>query len=157
MLLAIDPGYKNIGYCVGDLTQLKVVSSGTIVTTGKTFPDQLYELKNKLESLIIPYNVSKLVYEKPTYAVGHSNGTKVQQAIGVLLCLTSQYSFTEIIEYAPSEIKKILTKSGKADKLDIQKAVLNYLPNIVFKTDHESDAIGMYICYLNNVNTVFRS
>jgi crossover junction endodeoxyribonuclease RuvC len=151
MLLAIDPGYKNMGYCVGHLDTLNVTTSGTIVTRNKTFPDQLLELYTNLSTLINTHKITTLVYEKPTYAVGHDTGNKVQQAIGILLCVSAYHDIRSITTYTPSEIKKLLTKDGKADKYAIQLAVLNQLPNIQFKTHHESDAIGMYICYVNSI------
>lgn len=148
MLVAVDPGYRNIGYCVGSKTQLNIVSSGTIITTAKTFPDQLLQLGVYLNRLLIDNTIDTFVYEKPTYSVGHNTGTKVQQAIGVMLYLCALNKIHNIIEYTPSHIKKELTTSGKADKFDIQKAILNYLPNEVFQTNHQSDSIAMYICWL---------
>jgi Holliday junction resolvasome RuvABC endonuclease subunit len=157
MLLAIDPGYRNMGYCVGDSSTLKVVVSGTIVTKGDNFPDQLRQLHMELEYLICEHNIVSLVYEKPVYAVGHKTGNKVQQSIAILLLLCAIYSIQDITTYTPSEIKLLLTNSGKASKIDIQQSILKYLPDSTFKVDHESDAIGMYICWYNScVNTVLK-
>jgi len=154
MLLAIDPGYRNIGYCVGDLNTKSVVVSGTIVTTGSNFPGQLQQIYNKIQSLINTYNITTLVYEKPVYKVGHETGNKVQQGIAILLLLTAINNISVVVTYKPSEIKQKVTGNGKADKNSVKLGVLKYFPNISFDADHESDSIAMFISYLKDVGIV---
>jgi crossover junction endodeoxyribonuclease RuvC len=53
----------------------------------------------------------------------------------------------EQIYYAPSTIKKIICGSGRADKKQVQNKILETYPKLEFKSDDESDAVSIGLCF----------
>lgn len=49
--------------------------------------------------------------------------------------------------YRPVSVKKILTGNGKAEKDEVMAAVKEYVGDIEFATDDESDAVAVGLCY----------
>ena len=70
-----------------------------------------------------------------------------------------QYLFQDCLQfsYAPSTIKKVVAGSGKADKKDVQKAVLKIWPDLSFENEDESDAVSVGLCYMISEGVKFNA
>lgn len=145
--LSVDPGIRNVGYCINDVVDEKFIylSSGYLDTGAKTTVTQrLKTIHDHFSNLIQLCKVTALSYEQPNFNRG-VNGFNVIKAEGVLLLLAGLHNLTTT-SYSPKTIKKTLTGTGTAGKEDVEKSVNEFLNlKLTFTTDHESDACGVAI------------
>lgn len=155
-VLGIDPGTATTGWGVveyEDSEKLKVQSkpSGTgfsgakaeklnstknglsyvdfgLILTPKDTPmeHRLLTLYEGLMGLFEKVKPDCVVVEQLFFGVNSRTAMTVGQARGVVM-LTAASNRVDFYEYQGLQVKRILTTSGKADKKDIQKAVLERL------------------------------
>jgi crossover junction endodeoxyribonuclease RuvC len=101
-----------------------------------------------------------MAIEKIFFARNAKTAIRVGQALGVML-LSAEQMKTEIAEYAPGRIKKVVTGDGRADKKVIQKFVRKALGAKVRskkgkKThfDNAADGLAVALCHAHFVNGV---
>jgi Holliday junction resolvasome RuvABC endonuclease subunit len=87
------------------------------------------------------------VYEEPV--MKGQVGAKLNQVIGVMRCLAKKQNLIEK-SYTPTEMKKIVTGSGKSEKEDVIAAVQKVFPSRIFSKDenHAADSLGLFLCYI---------
>ncbi len=68
----------------------------------------------------------------------------------------AEYIFydAEIVKFAPSTIKKIITGNGRSDKQKVQEFVLKKFPNIEFENMDQSDSVAIGLSYFIQNNTM---
>jgi crossover junction endodeoxyribonuclease RuvC len=95
-----------------------------------------------------------MAIEKLFFAANAKTAIRVGQAQGIML-LAAANNNTEVFEYAPASIKKILTGDGRADKRKIQKHLRILLGNKIRsrpkkKThfDNAADALAVAVCHV---------
>ena len=159
IVLGIDPGTATTGFGlirVGDNKQFQVMDYGLIETEKDDAPgERLLKIYNELTSKVIKkYKPDVFVMEKLFFATNAKTAIRVGQAQGAMLMAAAQYKI-EVFEYSPMTIKKIITGSGRADKIEVQKHVRKYLGNGIRKKkgekthfDNAADALAVAICYL---------
>jgi crossover junction endodeoxyribonuclease RuvC len=104
------------------------------------------------------HNPDVMAIEKIFFARNAKTAIRVGQALGVMLFSASKAK-TEIVEYAPGRIKKVVTGDGRADKKIIQKYVRKALGAKVRskkgkKThfDNAADGLAVALCHAHCVN-----
>ena len=129
-VLGVDPGLNTTGYGVIDVVggKVQLVEAGVIRSTAKlTLPERLQELFDGLTEVLTALNphvmsIEQLYshYERPTTAIlmGHARG---------VLCLAANKHGIPVADYAATQIKKILTGSGRASKTQIQLSICTQL------------------------------
>ncbi len=162
VILGIDPGTATTGYGVietnGDNT-LKVIEYGLIETSNDTSAgNRLASIQIQLSKIITIHKPDVLAIEKLFFATNAKTAIRVGQAQGVML-YSAAIAGVPVYEYAPGSIKKIVSGNGRADKLDIQKAVRKLLGAKVRKKkgekthfDNAADALAVAICHISNQN-----
>src|SRR3990172_2656986 len=125
-ILGIDPGLDTTGYGVIELQNGRVVAreAGMIRTTADeslgSRIEQIYEGIREVISNFRPtvMAVEQLhsTYEHPQTAIlmGHARG---------VICLTAAQQGLPIASYRPTQVKKVLTGSGRATKDQVQRAI----------------------------------
>ena len=149
-VLSWDVGYNTGGFSVVDFNtegQLNLLYCENIITKNKGFTDKLVEYSLHFEKLLIKYKPTVFVYEEPI--MKGKVGARLNQVIGVIRCLAKKENLIEK-SYTPTEMKKIVTGSGNAEKKDIIKAVQKVFPNRVFleEENHAADSLGLFLCYI---------
>lgn len=149
-VLSWDVGYSTGGFSVVDFNdkgQLDLLYCENIITKSKGFTDKLVEYSLHFEQLLNKYSPSVFVYEEPI--MKGQVGAKLNQVIGVMRCLAKKQNLIEK-SYTPTEMKKIVSGSGKAEKDEIIAAVQKVFPNRVFTKDenHAADSLGLFLCYI---------
>ena len=126
LILGIDPGLNITGYGFIETNKngFCIKQSGFIKTGVKEgMPKRLSKIHATLSSLIDQYRPDCLVLEKiyshykhPITAalLGHARG---------VICMLSEEKHIPFFEYAATSVKKTITGSGHASKLQIQKMV----------------------------------
>lgn len=171
-ILGIDPGLGTTGYGLiegchggGCRNKPKLLEAGIIraarasqMETGELAP-RLLEIFGSLIEIIEQYHPSAIAlealyshYERPMTAVimGHARGA---------ICLAGAKCGIPVVSYAATQVKKILTGSGRANKEQMQRAVQFEL-NLAAMLDPPdvADATALAIChyYLSRVDSMLR-
>jgi crossover junction endodeoxyribonuclease RuvC len=125
-VLGVDPGLNVTGYGVVDFSKAtpRVVEAGVIKSTQrKPLEKRLAELHRGLAEVIESCRPDAMAleelyshYGRPRTAIlmGHARG---------VLCLAAEEAGLAVTAYSATQIKRILTGSGKAAKDQVQRAV----------------------------------
>lgn len=149
-IISWDVGYNTGGFSIVDFNlegQLDLLYCENIITKSKGFTEKLVEYSLHFSSLLKKYAPSVFVYEDPV--MRGEVGAKLNQVIGVVRCLAKEKNLTEQ-KYNPTEMKKIITGSGKAEKEDIIKAVQKVFDKKTFLKieNHAADSLALSLCYV---------
>lgn len=148
ILIGIDPGIVNVGYCVFDSNNNKIITTGEITATQNDDPDKLVYIYQEYQKLLAEHKPESLIYETPVFLGRGNNGERLNRAIGVLEVLSRLQSMS-IFSYTPKHIKLVVTGTGKADKIMISNSVNKYLgTTTTFTSSHSADATAIIITHL---------
>jgi crossover junction endodeoxyribonuclease RuvC len=159
-VIGIDPGLSEtgVGIVSGMGLQIEGYAFGSIHTSTNNFiASRLNTIYSKLLSLFHDERPDLLVIEDvfslPRYP---RSGITLGQVTGIIYLAGFQVD-VPVIEVSVREAKKILTGNGKADKVQLEKAVRNRL-NLKkpIRPTHASDAMGLALIglyrYENGLN-----
>jgi crossover junction endodeoxyribonuclease RuvC len=163
LILGIDPGTATTGFGVirTKKDKCEVVDFGLIETDKNGSPGKrLKVIHIEMTKLIQKHKPDVMAIEKIFFARNAKTAIRVGQALGVML-LSAEEMKTEIAEYAPGRIKKIVTGDGRADKKIVQKFVRKELGAKVRskkgkKThfDNAADGLAVALCHAHSINNV---
>lgn len=161
LILGIDPGTATTGFGVirVEKNNQEVVDFGLIETDKNGSPGKRLKIIHiEMKKLLRKHKPDVMAIEKIFFARNAKTAIRVGQALGVML-LSAEEMKTEIVEYAPGRIKKIVTGDGRADKKIIQKFVRKALGAKVRskkgkKThfDNAADGLAVALCHAHFVN-----
>jgi crossover junction endodeoxyribonuclease RuvC len=150
-ILGIDPGLNITGYGVLDSspTGLKLCEAG--VVRGKSRGSltlRLAEIHEGVSEVIATLKPSVLAleeiyshYARPQTAIlmGHARG---------VICLAGAQAKIPVIHYSATQIKRILTGSGRASKAQVQRAIQHELRLTQAPEPPDvADALAIAICH----------
>lgn len=150
-VLGIDPGLNITGYGVLELTAAgpKVCEAG--VVRGKTresLTARLLEIHNGVAEVIAELRPTVVAveqlyshYERPRTAIlmGHARG---------VICLAAAQAGLQVVNYASTQVKKILTGNGRASKPQMQNAVKLELKLAALPEPADvGDALAVALCH----------
>ena len=153
--LGVDPGLNRTGYAVLDRT-----SSGPVLREGgvlrssasSTLAERVHELGTGLAEIITEFRPHAMGIEQ-VFSLGKNPKTALMMAHarGVYL-FVARNAELPILHYTPSQIKKLLTGSGRASKEQIQYAVQRELglPGVLEPND-VADASAIALCLYHSV------
>ena len=149
-ILGIDPGMAIVGYCILDFDGKNLIleHSGSIQTTKEqTESARLLEIFNDMNCIIEKYKPDVCSIEKLFFFRNYTTVMPVAHARGVILTTLEMHNIP-VYEFAPKEVKQILTGYGTASKKEVEQMVkislnVENLP----KLDDTTDAIAIAICY----------
>jgi crossover junction endodeoxyribonuclease RuvC len=163
-ILGIDPGLGRVGFglleTVRDTNQsagwggreFGPCQWGIIATTkDKTDGARLQEIHDDLTALLEQLKPDVVSIERLFYFRNNTTIIPVAQARGVILMLAHRFGLP-VYEYTPMQVKQAVTGSGKADKAEVQEALISLL-NLDKKPtpDDAADGLGLAVCYYNHV------
>ena len=126
LILGIDPGLDTTGYGLLELRdgRIAVREAGVIRTTpDESLGSRIEQIYDGVRELIATFHPVVMAveqlhssYEHPQTAIlmGHARG---------VICLAAAQEGLPIASYRPTQIKKILTGSGRATKDQMQRAI----------------------------------
>ena len=150
-ILGIDPGLNITGYGVVEIfdRRPRLVEAGVVRGRSRgPLAERIHAIHTGVAEVIQALKpdvmaLEKLYshYDRPTTAIlmGHARGA---------ICLAAAQSGLEVADYAATQIKNLLTGSGRAPKFQVQQAVqreLN-LPKLPEPPD-VADALAIAMCH----------
>ncbi len=155
-VLGIDPGLNITGYAVVEKN-----SSGTVICEAGvirssrrgTLESRLAEIYEGVREVIAGFHPSAVAveelyshYERPRTAIlmGHARG---------VICLAAALAGVPVQHYAATQVKRLLTGSGRAPKAQIQQAVCReFALSTAPDPPDVADALAIAVCHLHFAN-----
>jgi crossover junction endodeoxyribonuclease RuvC len=136
-------------------------AAGVITAKGfRSLPERLRMIHAGLVEVIVHWHPQVFSLEKAFLAYNVQSALRLGEARGVALLAASQAGL-RIAEYNPTEIKTAVVSYGRADKVQVQKAVFAHLGlshdeqtiGLVASKD-ATDALAAALCHLNSARFV---
>jgi crossover junction endodeoxyribonuclease RuvC len=160
IILGIDPGLNVTGYGVVKVTDRgRQLREGGVVRSrrGSPLEEKLVEIHRGVVDVIESFKPSAMAieelyshYERPRTAIlmGHARG---------VICLAASQAGVPIKHYGATQVKKMLTGSGRAPKSQVQMAICREfgLPQAPEPPD-VADALAVALCHVHLGRTAAR-
>ncbi len=116
-ILGIDPGSRNLGYCIisWDGKTFSLVEAGLLRIKSKELQEQIIELVEGIDMILKSHEVDEVAIEDIFFAFNPKSVLKLAQFRGALsLKILQEVGY--FYEYTPLQVKKAVTGNGKATK-----------------------------------------
>ncbi len=116
-ILGIDPGSRNLGYCIlsYDGVKISLVEAGLLKLKASLLQEQIVELVEGLDIILGSNKIDEVAIEDIFYAFNPKSVIKLAQFRGALsLKILQEVGY--FYEYTPLQVKKAVTGHGKATK-----------------------------------------
>lgn len=107
---------------------------------------RLFQIEQHLQEILRKYTFDLLVMEKGFNKFVLAT-QQIQRTVGVILVTLMRNGYESIGELSPTSVKKCITGSGKASKEELAEALDQYLGVMEYKTNDESDAVGVGLAF----------
>jgi len=117
IILGIDPGSRNLGYCLleYDGRKMQLVEAGLLKIKTQILQEQIVELAEGFDVILKGHHVDEVAIEDIFFAFNPKTVLKLAQFRGALsLKILQEIGY--FYEYTPLQVKKALTGNGKATK-----------------------------------------
>jgi len=116
-IMGIDPGTRNLGYCIlnFDGKSYSLIEAGLVKIKTKILQEQIVELIEGLDVILNSHQIDQVAIEDIFYAYNPQTVLKLAQFRGALSLKVLQ-EIGYFYEYTPLQVKKALTGNGKASK-----------------------------------------
>jgi crossover junction endodeoxyribonuclease RuvC len=152
IIIGIDPGLNKTGWGIINAINNKItfISCGTIKTNPKDdISQRLHRLNFALTNIIKQYKPEKSAIEETFINNNPKSSLMLGHARGAIM-LTLSLCGLNPTEYATRLIKKTVTGSGKADKMQIMTMIEFLLPGCKVAEEDAADALATAICHFNH-------
>jgi crossover junction endodeoxyribonuclease RuvC len=148
IVLGIDPGSRRCGYAIVSREGGRVgrVSSGVLVPGEPSLPRRLAAIMDGLSVVLAEERVDAVAIETAYCGRSPRSALALGQARGVALAVAARAGLP-VFEYAPSEVKRAFTGSGRADKAQMvrtARTIFGASPRLA----DEADAMAVAVCHL---------
>lgn len=158
IILGIDPGKATSGYSLieFDGNGISLLDFGWIKTSKEEkTPKRLLTIAKEMDVLIKQFSPDVLAIERLFYFANAKTVMGVSEAMGVIKMAAARKK-VPVVEYAPLEIKKMVTGSGKSKKDEVKKAIRKVVKIRCPKKkktyfDDVADAIAVAICHVRKI------
>jgi len=116
-ILGIDPGTRNLGYCILELRSdnYRLVEAGILKFKKKILKEQILELITGMDTILASHSIDEVAIEDIFYAHNPKTVLKLAQFRGAL-SLKILLAVGDYAEYTPLQVKKAITGNGKSTK-----------------------------------------
>ena len=149
--LGVDPGLNRTGYAILERgARGPLLREGGVIrsTQKKTLAERVFEIASGLREVLEQYQPQVLAIEQvfttPRYP---KTALLMAHARGAIL-LTAAERQVPVVHYTPTQIKRLLTGSGRASKEQIQHAVRSELRlDRLLEPYDVADAFAIALCH----------
>ena len=161
--LGIDPGLNRTGYSILLRTDRgpRLIEGGVIRSTvSKPLADRVLEIGQGLREILEEHRPEAVAIEQ-VFSLGKNpkSSLLMAHARGALLFAMAEAGLS-VVHYSPTQVKKLLTGSGTADKSQVQQAVQRELGLAkILEPNDVADATAIALChyYSARVNLAVKS
>ena len=151
-VLGIDPGLTRcgIGVVEGSIgAPLHMVAVGVILTSSEDPTEsRLLQLEREIQLWITEFKPDVIAIERVFSQHNLRTVMGTAQAAGIALLLAARNQI-KVVMHTPSEVKAAVTGSGRANKAQVGKMVLNILKlDQAPKPADSADALALAICHI---------
>jgi len=116
-ILGIDPGSRNLGYCIihWDGKNFSLIEAGLLKMKEKELQSQIVEMVEGIDLILNNNHVDEVAIEDIFFAFNPKSVIKLAQFRGAL-CLKVLQEIGYFHEYTALQVKKAVTGNGKATK-----------------------------------------
>ena len=151
-IIGIDPGLRRMGWGVIETSgvRLSYIACGTVTSDASAaLSDRLAALFSGLEAILSRWAPHEAAVEE-TFVNRDARATlKLGQARGIALLVPARAGLA-VAEYPPNLIKKTVTGSGHAEKVQIRAMIGYLLPKASPDTDDAADALAIAIAHAHH-------
>ncbi len=152
-VVGVDPGLNRTGYAVMSLAggELVLHEAGVIRSTAKlSLAERVSEIGSGLGDVLAEFCPLVLAIEQVfSLTRNPKSALLLAHARGAIL-MTAIAGRADVVHYTPTQIKKLLTGSGRADKDQIGRVVQSELGLDAPPKPHDvADACAVAICHLH--------
>lgn len=153
-ILGIDPGSNRLGFACLEKrgSVLELISAEVISAAPKRpFYGRLELIAARLRDLILEFSPDEVAVEDIFHAHNARSAFQLGVARGVAIgaCLSHKM---KIFEYAPTQVKAVVTGYGRADKAQVKKMIELVLRRKLDLGYDATDAIAVAICHASTMN-----
>ena len=157
-ILGVDPGLNRTGYAVLERSARKpVLREGGVIrsTQGLSLAERIHELGRGLREVIDEFKPQVLAIEQVFSTTSFpKTAILMAHARGALLYAAADAGIP-VVHYTPTQVKRLLTGSGKASKEQIQHAIRQELGlDKVLEPNDVADAFAVALCHYHSARTV---
>ena len=156
-VLGIDPGLRNLGWGVIDISGARIshVANGICHSAGDDLAPRLLSLHSQLTEVVRLYAPDHAAVEQTFVNKDAVATLKLGQARGIALLVPAQAGLS-VGEYAPNAVKKAVVGVGHADKGQVDHMVRLQLPGVVIAGADAADALAIAICHAHHLQSAGR-
>jgi crossover junction endodeoxyribonuclease RuvC len=116
-ILGIDPGSRNLGYCVlfWSGKSFSLLEAGVIKIKSRTLREQVLEMSEGIDLILAQHSIDEVAIEDIFFAYNPKSVIKLAQFRGAL-CLKIAQEVGDFWEYSALQVKQAVTGNGKASK-----------------------------------------
>jgi crossover junction endodeoxyribonuclease RuvC len=160
LTLGIDPGLNRTGYAVLERgTRGPVLREGGVIrsTQGLSLTERILEIGRGVREVIEQYHPGTLAVEQVfSHAQFPKTAVLMAHARGAILFAAAEAGL-EVVHYTPTQIKRLLTGSGRAGKEQIQLAIQReFALKDVLEPHDVADAAAVALCHYYTLGTLAR-
>jgi crossover junction endodeoxyribonuclease RuvC len=149
--LGIDPGLNRTGYAVIERgARGPILREGGVVrsTEGRTLTERLLEIGRGVREVVEEYRPQTLAIEQVfSHAQYPKTAVLMAHARGTILYAAAEAGL-EVVHYTPTQIKRLLTGSGRAAKEQVQRAIQREFGLAAALEPHDvADAAAVALCH----------
>jgi crossover junction endodeoxyribonuclease RuvC len=157
-ILGIDPGTRNLGYCILELEgeKYKLIEAGLLKFKKNLLKEQILELSKGIDLILSRYQVDEVAIEDIFFAHNPKTVLKLSQFRGAI-SLKILLSVGNYEEYTPLQVKRAITGHGKATKEQVAFMVKRLLKlKQEIKPFDITDAMAVAITHAQRVKFIQR-
>lgn len=152
-ILGVDPGLVTTGYGVIEVSgaACKLIEAGVIRTEqDDPLEQRIRKIYSEIRQVIDEFRPKAVAVEELYTHYDHpTTATLMGHARGVIFLAAAELDLP-VASYAPTRIKKALTGSGGAGKMQVQRMVQASLRLArIDQPDHVTDALAAALCHAN--------
>ena len=149
--LGIDPGLNRTGYALLERSPHgPVLCEGGLIrsTRGRSLAERVHEISSGLCEVLDEFQPAVLAIEQVFSLVRNPKSALLMaHARGAILATAAERG-VPVVHYTPTQIKRLLTGSGKASKDQIQRAIKTELGLDRLLEPHDvADAFAVALCH----------
>jgi crossover junction endodeoxyribonuclease RuvC len=152
--LGVDPGLNRTGYALLERSRRGPVlrEGGVIRSTPKlSLAERVYEIGKGLQEVIEEFEPQVMAIEQVFSLIRNPKSALLMAHARGAILMTAAQNGVPVVHYTPTQIKRLLTGSGRASKEQIQHAIRSELGlKKLLEPNDVADAFAIALCHFHS-------